>query len=238
MNRQERWRERYKESRPAWDSSPVVYKRLIGEKVGPTTRVLDIGCGHTDFLKDIYDRTPHSYGADPDSETLKKNRTIKYVAVASAEKLPYDDNFFDLVVMAWVLEHLDDPEAVFREIHRVLKPGGSVIFLTPNIWNYNVWMIRAVPNSFHDFFTRRLYQRQEHDTFPVRYKINSASRVESLLTKIGYERERMVHNGDPTYISFNTPLFRLACALERVLDIPALQKARVHLIGVYRKRSL
>jgi SAM-dependent methyltransferase len=236
MNRQERWRQRYKERRPAWNSSPLIYKRLIGEKVGETTRVLDIGCGHTDFLKEIYDRTPFTYGADPDAETIAKNTTIKHIVTASAERLPFEDSFFDVVVLAWVLEHLDDPEAVFREIHRVLKPNGTVIFLTPNAWNYNVWIIRAIPNAFHDFFTQRLYERQEHDTFPTRYKINSPRRIEKLLSKINYEREQLLLNGDPTYISFNKPLFVFACLLERLLDLPILQKARVHLIGSYRKR--
>ena len=237
MNRQERWRQRYKERRPEWDSSPIVYRRLIGQKVNGDTRILDIGCGHTDFLKEIYDRTPYSYGADPDGDALQKNQTIKHKVVANAEHLPFGSGFFDVVVLAWVLEHLEDPEKVFREIHRVLKPGGSVIFLTPNTWNYNVWMIRAVPNAFHDFFTRRLYDRQEHDTFPTRYRINSVKRIETLLTKIGYEREQLILNGDPTYISFNRPLFLFACFLEHVLELPALRNAKVHLIGSYKKNA-
>ena len=236
MNRQERWRERYKQLRPQWNSSPLLYKEMIGDFVTPQTRVLDIGCGHTDFLKDVYDRTPHSYGIDPDALTLKKNTTIKHLAVADAGKIPFEDNFFDVIVLAWVLEHVEHPTAVFKEIHRVLKPGGVVIFLTPNTWNYNVWIIRAIPNAFHDFFTRRLYNRQEHDTFPTRYRINSVRRIEKLLTKIGFKRERMVLNGDPTYIGLNPPLFWFAFTIERILDLPMFQNARVHLIGCYRKR--
>ncbi|NOS66790.1 MAG: class I SAM-dependent methyltransferase [Candidatus Peribacteraceae bacterium] len=235
MNRQEQWRQRYKELHPEWNSSPIPYKDLIGQHVGADTRILDIGCGHTDFLKEIYDRTPHSYGIDPDAETLKKNVTIKHTSVADAESLLFENNFFDVVVLAWVLEHLEDPGKVFSEVHRVLKPGGVVIFLTPNAWNYNVWIIRAIPNAFHDFFTRRLYNRQEHDTFPTRYRINSMNRVEKLLTKIGFEKKQIILNGDPTYIGLNAPLFWFACLIERMLDIPRLQKMRVHLIGCYRK---
>ncbi len=237
MNRQERWRQRYKERRPEWDSSSVVYRRLIGSKVHSDTKVLDIGCGHTDFLKEIYDRTPHSYGADPDAAALAKNTTIKHTVVANAESLPFEDAFFDVVVLAWVLEHLEDPKKVFIEIHRVLKPGGVVIFLTPNTWNYNVWMIRSIPNIFHDFFTKRLYERQEHDTYPTRYKINSAARVERILIKLGYERDQMILNGDLTYISFNAPLFLLACFLESILNLPGFRKAKVHLIGSYRRKA-
>ncbi len=237
MNKQERYRQRYKELHPEWDSSPIIYKRLIGENVRSDITILDIGCGHTDFLKEIYDRTPFTYGIDPDAGALAKNQTIKHTVAGNAEKLPFQDSFFDVVVLAWVLEHLEDPEKVFREIHRVLKPHGTVIFLTPNTWNYNVWIIRAIPNAFHDFFTRRLYGRQEHDTFPTRYRINSEKRIERVLTKIGFAKEQMILNGDPTYISFNPPLFWFACFVERFLDLPFLKKARVHLIGSYRKKE-
>ncbi len=236
MNRQELWRQRYKALHPEWNASPILYKQLIAEKVTPTTRILDIGCGHTDFLAEVYNRTPFTYGVDPDATTLEKNRTIKNLAVSNAEHLPFENDFFDVVVLAWVLEHLEDPGSVFREIHRVLKPGGSVIFLTPNTLNYNVWIIRIIPNAFHNFFTRRLYQRQDHDTFPTRYRINSPKRIERSLTPLGFEREQLILNGDPTYISFSPFLFRCACCIESILNLPALQKGRVHLIGEYRKK--
>jgi ubiquinone/menaquinone biosynthesis C-methylase UbiE len=235
MNRQQYWRQIYKERRPEWDSSTTVYRRLIGEKVDETTRVLDIGCGHAGYLKEVYDRTPFSYGVDPDADALANNTTIKNTVLANAEDLPFEDEFFDVVALAWVLEHLEDPEQVFREIYRVLKPHGTVFFLTPNAWNYNVWLIRALPNASHQYLARRLYQRPEHDAFPTRYKMNSPTRVEKLLTKVGFERERLILNGDPSYISFSRPLFAVACFLERILDIGFAKKARVHIIGAYRK---
>jgi len=141
----------------------------------------------------------------------------------------------DLVVLAWVLEHLDSPEKAFREIYRVLKPGSSVIFLTPNTWNYNVWIIRMIPNRFHDFFTRKLYNRQEHDTYRVRYKINSANKIDRILLPLGFKKTQLIFNGDPSYISFNTPLFKFACLLENLLDWKWLNLAKVHLIGIYQK---
>ncbi len=48
--------------------------------------------------------------------------------VADAERIPYDDNTFDLVVGHAVLHHIPDVPAAFREVLRVLKPGGRFVF--------------------------------------------------------------------------------------------------------------
>lgn len=235
VNRQEWYRRAYQQRVPGWKDSLARYCEVIDIYVQSDTHVLDIGCGHADFLAPVYARTPHTYGIDPDAEALKKNTTIKHTVVGTAHHLPFADNSFDLVVTAWVFEHLEQPKQACQEIYRVLKPGGRLIFLTPNSWNYNVWMIRLIPHRFHDFFTRRLYQRQEHDTYRVRYQINSPRQIAKILLPIGFKKERLLLNGDPSYISFNQPLFKMACLLERLLDTKLLRCARVHLIGVYQK---
>ena len=234
-NKQEFYRQEYRRLRPGWKDSLTLYREVIDQCTHADTYILDIGCGHADFLTSIYAKTEHTYGIDPDANALSKNTTIRNTFVGTADSLPFEDNFFDLVVLAWVLEHLDSPEKAFREIYRVLKPGGSVIFLTPNTWNYNVWIIRLIPNRFHDFFTRKLYNRQEHDTYRVRYKINSANKIDRTLLPIGFKKTQLIFNGDPSYISFNTPLFKFACLLENLLDCKWFTLAKVHLIGIYQK---
>jgi SAM-dependent methyltransferase len=235
MNRQEHYRREYARLKPGWRDSMQIYRDLIDSNTNSASCILDVGCGHADFLQAIYSRTPHSYGLDPDQRALEKNSRIKHLVLGGVEKMPFPDKFFDLVFLAWVVEHLPDPVQAFREIHRVLKPGGKVIFLTPNAWNYNVWLIRLIPEVFHDFLTRRLYQRQEHDTYPKKYRLNSPRRICRVLRDCGFARERLVLNGDPSYISFNRLLFPLAVGLENLLDLKPMQHFRVHLIGIFRK---
>ncbi len=172
---------------------------------------------------------------DPDSSALEKNTFIKHKSVASAEKLPFEDNTFDVVVSAWVLEHLPNPKESFSEIYRVLKPGGKVVFLTPNVWNYNVWIIRIIPEIFHDFLTKRLYARKENDTYPKKYKINSPKTIKNTLQKIGFKEDQLILNGDPSYISFNEFLYKFAVLIEKILDRKSLNFMKVHLIGVFEK---
>lgn len=60
------------------------------------------------------------------SENARKNK-IK-ATTGKAEKIEYPDNYFDMVVCNNVLDHVEDAEACFSEMFRVLKPGGYFVF--------------------------------------------------------------------------------------------------------------
>lgn len=233
--RQERYRAAYRRRRARWRDSQTIYRAIVQAHVGPQTRVLDVGCGHADFLASAYAASSEVYGLDPDEQALARNRTIGHPVVGTVENIPLPDQSFDLVTMAWVVEHLEDPDRAAREIHRVLRPGGRLLFLTPNAWNYNAWLVRAVPNQYHEWFTRRLYGRQERDTYPVRYRMNTERDVERVMVGAGLRRVVLRRNGDPSYISFNDTLFTIACGIETLLELPGLRRARVHLIGLYQR---
>ena len=235
MNRQEHFRQEYGRIKPGWRHSLFVFRDVVDRHTAPGAHILDIGCGHADFLQPIYAKTRHVVGCDPDHAALRLNTTLAARATGLADDLPFADARFDAAVMVFVLEHLEQPARAFREIHRVLKPGGKAIFLTPNAWNYNTWLIRAVPHRLRDFLARALHGRQEHDTYPVRYRINTVRRIERTLAPIGFRPVELIFHGDPTYISFNRPLFAVARTIERLLDQPAFQRGRVHLIGVYER---
>lgn len=236
MDQEER-RARYAELRPGWRPSPTIYRELITERLTPEARVLDVGCGRSELLTDELAHVRRAVGIDPDVASLAKNDVLSHRIAATAERLPFGPASFDLVTMAWVVEHLDRPVRVFREIHRVLDAGGRVAFVTPNAWNYNAWLIRAVPNVLHPVLTRRLYGREAGDTFPTRYRFNTPGVIDRTLRRIGFVPERVVLNGDPTYVAVTEPLFRLAVRLEHLYDLPLLRRARVHVLGVYRKGS-
>ncbi len=235
MNKQEYYREQYHKIYPKWRVSTLIYHDLISDSVSKNSYLLDVGCGHSNLLSDIYSRTLHTYGIDPDISAINRNKDIKHIKKSYVEKMPFKDNFFDVVVCAWVLEHLSDPNKAFKEIYRVLKPGGKVIFITPNALNYNVWLIRLIPERFHDFLTKKLYNRQENDTFSKKYLINTPPKIDDLLLSIGFKKINLILNGDPTYISFERITFYFAILLEKIFEIRQLNKYKVHIIGEYIK---
>jgi SAM-dependent methyltransferase len=85
-------------------------------------RVLDVGCG---------DRRYEPYFAAA-SEYVGMDIPANPVADVAgvAEDLPFADDSFDVVLCIQVLEHVDDPAAVARELHRVCRPGGRVLAST------------------------------------------------------------------------------------------------------------
>ncbi len=103
-------------------------------------RILDIGCGsfpyflsHTSFEeKFAVDQLPMA------KETATQNRIEFFTLDLNKEpKLPFEENFFSVVSFLAVVEHLnpDSMAILFKESHRVLKPGGTVIMTTPAAWS-------------------------------------------------------------------------------------------------------
>ncbi len=96
--------------------------------------LLDFGSG-TGFLTRELKRTKRFAtiaAADlmPRPASLDKN--IAWIAADLNEPLPYDGASFDVIVSAEVIEHLENPRFVAREMFRLLRPGGALLLTTPN----------------------------------------------------------------------------------------------------------
>jgi SAM-dependent methyltransferase len=226
-------RRKYGLLRPGWEPSATLYRQMVRAAAAPSSRVLEVGCGHKGFPIEPSAGARH-VGVDPDAEAILNHDTLRFRAAARGERLPFADGSFDVICSAWVLEHVDMPRAFVKEIHRVLAPGGRFAFVTPNGRNPVTWMIRAIPNGLHPAIMRRVQHRDVRDTYPVRYRINTPKVVERIMREAGFEREQLVLNGDPTYVALGPRSFRVAAAAERIFEIPAFN-ARIHLIGLYRK---
>ncbi len=143
---------------------------IVKENTGP---ILDVGCHAGLFTQKLMQKTQvkEVYGIDISSSAIRlaKKRIPKGTfVVGDAQKLPFKNNFFSAVFCLEMLEHVDDPIQVLKEMKRVLKKDGYGLILVPtdnklfkitwSLWTmyYPVWRHAHVQsftgNSLEDIF--------------------------------------------------------------------------------------
>lgn len=144
---------------------------FIGGNVPAGGFVLEIGCGEGEF-SGKFGGSLNYFGVDISEYALRKaaakngGGNINFVLIDPDHgKLPFGDRMFDFVFGVYSLEHFKEPKEIIDEAVRVLKPGGHLIFLAPNlefplsrlnasrhknIW-YKVWLDAA---RICDYFFR------------------------------------------------------------------------------------
>jgi ubiquinone/menaquinone biosynthesis C-methylase UbiE len=117
--------------------------------------ILDVGCGTGAFISELKNKANIS-GIDFSEKAVSfcKMRGIENVILGGGEKLPWDDNRFDVVLVLDVLEHIEEDRKAIAEIHRVLKSGGMVIAFVPAF----LFLWGITDEASHHF---RRYTKQE-----------------------------------------------------------------------------
>jgi 2-polyprenyl-3-methyl-5-hydroxy-6-metoxy-1,4-benzoquinol methylase len=146
---------------------------LITEKQAIHTRYLDnqsvgnlleIGCGSGDYMKDMQNLGWTVEGVEIDPIACRYAREVNFLKVyeGTVECANYPDNNFDAIVMNHVIEHVYDHVELLKECHRIIKPGGKVIVITPNIesWGHTKfqenWRGLEPPRHIHIFSMKTL----------------------------------------------------------------------------------
>ncbi|MFD2419485.1 class I SAM-dependent methyltransferase [Amycolatopsis pigmentata] len=129
-----------------------VFTAVAGEEGRPYPTAMELGSGTGFFLLNLMQGGVIKKGSVTDLSPGMVQVALRNAEklgldvdgrVADAERIPYPDNSFDLVVGHAVLHHIPDVEAAFREVLRVLKPGGRFVFA-------------GEPTKIGDFYARRL----------------------------------------------------------------------------------
>ena len=160
---------------------------------GPSM-IVEIGCSSGFLLSELMGRLPGNVflGVDYTYGTLEAlGRRLRSIPLVQFDltRCPLPDAFADIIVMLNVLEHIGDDQAAIGEVHRIAKPGGSVIIEVP------------AASSLFDVYDRVLMHRRRYDMAPLLAR----------LRKAGFHIERSSHLGFLLY-----PLFYLSKRLNQL----------------------
>ena len=135
--------------------------RIVLDFLDPASRhghnaVLDIGCGSSRIIQDL----PRAIGMDILLPKLRflRDRHSRLVQ-GSIFALPFADHSLNAVICSEVIEHIPDHRAVFEEMGRVLRPGGTLILGTPDYGRWLWWVLewiygKVLPGAYaHEHIT-------------------------------------------------------------------------------------
>jgi len=171
-------------------------------KVVRNGKLLDIGCGSGEFLLKMKSRGMECYGIEPydfDAEFAKRHSLKIFHGHLSDAEFP--DEYFDVITLNHVFEHVHNPSETLQETHRILKTGGSLIIAVPNVsswafklfWNY--WVNLDVPRhlfSYSDITLKRYAEKTKFKIVKTRYNSDSLGFSGSLLYLMNRYRKREI----------------------------------------------
>jgi SAM-dependent methyltransferase len=196
-----------------------LFEERVDAFVAKGARVLmDAGCGRTvPVLRKYLGRCERLIGVEIVDFTDVPPGIESYNS--DLAHLPLADASVDLIMSRSVFEHLTDPASVYAEFARVLRPGGRVVFLTANMWDYGTLVARMVPNRLHGRIVKVVEGRAEEDTFPTAYKTNTRADVDKLAAAAGLNVESFDYLSQyPNYLLFNGFLFLLGTGFEKLIS--------------------
>ncbi|HEX9565324.1 MAG TPA: class I SAM-dependent methyltransferase [Gemmatimonadaceae bacterium] len=203
---------------------------------------LDVGCGRRllppwrlDAERVLVSRARMLVGIDLDFASLLDNRSAHARLFGVVHDLPFRGEAFDVVTANMVVEHLADPEGDFREVARVLKPGGVFIMHTPNAGAFPTLAARVVPEVAKRPLVRLLDGRRSKDVFPTYYRCNSSSDVHRCAAAAGLHVAELSMVSTTALFSVIPPLAFLELLWIRFVQAEHRRDLRSNIITVLQK---
>ena len=208
-----------------------ILEREIDAISNPADTLLDAGCGRTaPVLARYRGRGARLVGVDLVDFDPCRCRGID-LHKSDLARMPIAPDSVDLIMARSVMEHLTDPEAVYREMHRVLKPGGQVVFITGNLWDYSAIIAKLIPNRHPPLDRREDRGPRGARRVPRRVPYQHPRRGRALGATNGVRGRVVRYRGQyPSYFMFN------GCALPardriREADQPLRLRSRFSAAG-------
>jgi ubiquinone/menaquinone biosynthesis C-methylase UbiE len=207
------------------------YARGLEEAITPGVRWLDVGAGtqiHGGWVglkeQELVARAQFIVGCDMVVEHLRRNASLSAAVGADANHLPFADASFDVVTANMVVEHLEDPMAMFSEVARVLRPGGRFLFVTPNKQNPVVFLASILLSRPARKAMARVFEnRAEEHIFYTFYRANTRGDMRTLAARLPFKPKVIETFNSYPFARKPWPLTMLEALWIRLIQRPGLR---------------
>lgn len=200
-----------------WDDE-LFRDRILGHLKRKPMDVLDLGAGAGIVTQmNFHGIARRICGVDPDPRVVE-NPYLDEGKVGFGEAVSYPDESFDLIFADNVLEHLPEPEKVFLEVHRLLRPGGVFLAKTPNKLHYMPLIAWISPHWFHRW-VNKWRGRESQDVFPTLYNANTITDVCDLASLAGFQiKSTELIEGRPEYLRMSAITYIFGWLYEKLVN--------------------
>ena len=155
-------------------------------------KILDIGCGSGKFLSQFKNRGWKCWGVEPSPAAAQRAKKLGLdIFAGDLLEANYPENFFDLITLNHVFEHLFNPNEILLEISRILKPDGILRIYLPNIQSLvarifkSYWFNLDIPRHLYHFSPKTLGKILVKNGFRLK-KIKYVSSTAGVLGSLQY----------------------------------------------------
>lgn len=179
-------------TRAVYDRAEAIADQLLAGQA--ERKVLDVGCGLQSSV--MIPGTTHLVGIDLDEEGLSGNISLDESYLVGVEDMDFAPESFDGIVSVYALEHINEPDVALGDMARLLRPGGVIMAVFPNVHSAKAILTKVTPTKFHVWAYRHVLDRKAVHTdddehggpFPtVLDGTLQRDRLERLLRALGLE---------------------------------------------------
>lgn len=203
-----------------FEGGTLPFFRLCRQNIAPDSRILEIGAGPSNDCSRTLSEIGPLTGIDIDPD-VKNNRFLSHAEVYDGVKMPFEDATFDACVSNWVLEHVEHPVEHFREVARVLRPGGVYCIRTPNLYHYVSLSANILPHSMHLKMANKLrgMAKDAHDPYPTWFRSNTRNKLREFCCIAGLSEPTITMlEPEPSYGRAHPVLFYAFMLYERLVN--------------------
>lgn len=168
-------------------------------------KILDIGCGDGAFLYKLKQLGWETHGIELNKKAadFARNNFGLNIINGDFDNLTLEKNFFDVVNMLNVLEHLPDPLSSLKKVNAILRSDGMVIIRVPNIESFEAkickekWAFLDPPHHLYHFSPKTIKDTLNKCGFKIKknkYDFNDLSGLNGCLEIMGFKKEFIARN--------------------------------------------